>query len=303
MKKQPINRIDIGKGLSIVHNSGNVMTLYVDNVFDGWEQWFLISSDRHHDSVDCNRELELRHLEEAKKRGAFIIDVGDMYDCMQGRYDPRRSYKDIRPEYKEDNFLDLIVKDAAEFYTPFVNQFLMIGRGNHESSVLKNNGNDLIGLTVNRLNADAGGHIQAGGYGGWVRVMCTIGGTSREHINIKYFHGSGGGGPVTRGVIQTNRQAVYLPDADIVINGHTHDAWYIPIEQERISDTGIVYTGIQHHIRTATYHNDYGDGSGGWHVERGGAPKPQGACWLRLSVNQHKHGRRQIGIEPILAIE
>jgi hypothetical protein len=305
MKKQPINRIEIGKGLSIVHNSPNVMTLYIDNVFAGWEQWLLISSDRHHDSVGCNRELELKHLEQAKEREAFIIDVGDMYDCMQGRFDPRRSYKEIRPEYKEDNFLDIIVKDAVQFYAPFVNQFLMIGRGNHESSVLKNNGNDLIGLTVNKLNVDDGrhGHIQAGGYGGWVRIFCKIGGTQKEGVLIKYFHGSGGGGPVTRGVIQTNRQAVYLPDADIVVNGHTHDAWYIPIEQERLSLSGVVYTDIQHHIRTATYHNDYGDGSGGWHVERGGAPKPQGACLIRLSVDQSHKLQRNILIEPILAIE
>ena len=171
MKKQPINRIEIGKGLSVIHNSGNVMTLYIDNVFEGWEQWLLLSSDRHHDSIDCNRELELEHLEECKKRKAFIIDVGDMYDCMQGRFDPRKSYKNLRPEYKEDDYLDVIVKDAAEFYSPFVNQFLMIGRGNHESAVLKNNSTDLIDRTVYELNSHYSGHIQAGGYGGWVRIL------------------------------------------------------------------------------------------------------------------------------------
>jgi predicted phosphodiesterase len=304
MKKQPINRIEIGKGLSVIHNSGNVMTLYIDNVFEGWEQWLLLSSDRHHDSIDCNRELELEHLEECKKRKAFIIDVGDMYDCMQGRFDPRKSYKNLRPEYKEDDYLDVIVKDAAEFYSPFVNQFLMIGRGNHESAVLKNNSTDLIDRTVYELNSHYSGHIQAGGYGGWVRILCKIGSTQCESVKIKYFHGSGGGGPVTRGVIQTNRQAVFLPDADIVVNGHTHDSWYVPIEQERMSDKGDVYQSIQHHIRTATYHNDYGDGSGGWHVERGGAPKPQGACWIRLSIpSQSKDLRKKIKIEPIAAIQ
>lgn len=303
MKKQPINKTEIGKGLSIVHNSGNVMTLYIDNVFEGWEQWFLLSSDRHHDSVDCNRELELKHLEQAKERKAFIIDVGDLFDAMQGKYDARKSYKNLRPEYKEDNYLDLIVQDAAKFYSPYVQQFLMIGRGNHESSVLKNNSVDLIGNTVHRLNSDYGGHVQAGGYGGWVRILCTVGGAQRESVLIKYFHGSGGGGPVTRGVIQTNRQAVFEPDADIVVNGHTHDSWTVPIERERLSASGIVYTDIQYHIRTATYHDDYGDGSNGWHVERGGAPKPMGACWLRLSVSQKRDLHKLIQIEPIPAIE
>jgi hypothetical protein len=306
MKKQPVNKIEIGKGLSVVHNSGNVMTLYIDNAGEGWEQWFLLSSDRHHDSVDCNRELEIRHLEEARKRKAFIIDVGDLFDVMQGRYDPRRSYANLRPEYKADNYLDEITKEASGFYGPYADRFLMIGHGNHESAILKNNSVDLIGNVVHRLNSDYGGHVQAGGYGGWVRVCISIDGTQRESVNIKYFHGSGGGGPVTRGVIQTNRQAVYIPDANIVVNGHTHDAWYVPIERERMSLAGVIYQDIQHHIRTATYKNDYGDGSGGWHIETGKPPKPQGAAWIHLSLDMSrkaKAGHGCIRIEPILAIE
>lgn len=123
---------------------------------------------------------------------------------------------------------------------------------------------------------------------------------------IKYYHGAGGGSaPVTRGVIQTNRQAVYLPDADVVINGHNHEAWYMPISRERIGDTGVIYQDVQHHIRTATYKNDYGDGSGGWHVEGGKPPKPMGAAWIRLSADtRRREGKhRGIKIEPILAIE
>lgn len=305
MKKQPINRIEIGQGIFITHNSGNVLTVYFDNVFDGWEQYIFLASDQHHDSTECNRDLEREHLEQVKQRNACAFFIGDLYDCMQGKYDPRRSYSNLRPEYKVDNYLDEIVRDGADFYAPYVTNILMMGRGNHESSILKNNGVDLIGNLVHRLNADHGGHIQAGGYGGWIRLIFKIGTTKSESLLIKYNHGSGGGGPVTRGVIQTNRQAVYLPDADIVVNGHTHDGWYVPIARERISDLGNVYQDIQHHIRTTTYKNDYGDGSGGWHIETGKPPKPMGAAWVRLTVNQsHKTaGRRCIRVEPILALE
>jgi hypothetical protein len=152
VKIQPLKKIPLGKNLSVVHNSGNVCTLYIDHIGAGWEQWLLLSSDRHHDKVDSNREMELEHLKEAKKRHAFIIDVGDLYDCMQGKFDPRRSYSNLRPEYKDDDYLDVIVKDAAEFYRPYVDRFLMIGRGNHEKKVLENNGVDLIGNLVHRLN-------------------------------------------------------------------------------------------------------------------------------------------------------
>ena len=279
------------------------MTLYIDNVFAEWEQLFLLSGDRHHDSVHCDRDLELHHLELAKEKNAYIIDVGDLFDCMQGKFDPRRTYKDLRPEYKVDNYLDEIVKDAAEFYGPYADRFLMIGRGNHDTSVLKNNGVDVLGNLVHRLNSDYKGHIQAGGFGGWVRILCTIGGERRESVLIKYFHGAGGGGPVTRGVIQSNRQSVYLPDANIVLNGHTHDAWYVPIEREKLSQTGDIYTDIQHHIRIPTYNDDYNDGSGGWFVETWKAPRPRGAVWLRLTCSQRHTHDKNIKIEPIMAIE
>ena len=311
MKKKPLEKVEIGKNLSVIHNSGNVMTLYAENVYVGWELTLLLTSDRHHDSVHCDRDLELKHLEEAKKRNAYVIDVGDLFDAMQGKYDPRRTYDDLRPEYKKTNYLDKIVEDAAKFYGPYVDRILMMGRGNHDVSVLKNTGTDPLGNLVHRLNTYPWmGHVQAGGYGGWVRVLCTISDTQRESVLIKYFHGAGGGGPVTRGVIQTNRQAVYLPDADVVVNGHTHDAWYVPIERERLTNQGVVITDIQHHVRTPTYNDDYRDGSGGWFVETGKAPRPRGGVWLRLSCDQGtppsataRRVRQHIKIEPILAIE
>lgn len=295
----------VGKGVSVSHTSHNVLTVYVDDVLEGWEMWFLLTSDRHHDSVECNRDLEREHLEEARRRNAYVLDVGDLFDAMQGRYDPRRSYVGLRPEYKVENYLDEIVADAARFYGEFADRILLLGRGNHESSILKNNGVDLTSNLVHRLNTDYGGHVQAGGYGGWVRVMVSIAKTQRESINIKYLHGAGGANAaVTRGVIQTNRQAVYLPDADVVVNGHNHEAWCVPVPRERITQQGIVYQDLQYHIRTATYKNDYGDGAGNWHVESGKPPKPMGAAWLRLYYSGRRADRpgHTIGIEPILAV-
>lgn len=279
---QKINAIRISPGVSITHNSRNVTTIYFDHVREGWEQWFLLSSDRHHDSPHCDRELELEHLEKAQKRNAYILDYGDLFDVMQGRYDPRRSYKDLRPEYKGDNLLDLIVEDAARFFQPYARLFLVIGRGNHDQKIIQNNGVDLVSNLVHRLNVDGGGHVQAGGYGGWVRFCFTMQKTHRISKRLKYFHGAGGGGPVTRDVIKTNRMAVYLPDADFVCTGHTHDSFIVPIARERISDAGAVYQDIQYHIKTTTYKSEYQDGSDGWHVETGKPPKPLGAAWLRF---------------------
>lgn len=300
MKKKNVRLVAKKEKMVVQHTSGNVLTVTFPYVHSGWEQWILLSSDRHHGSKSADRDLEIEHLEKAKERNAYVIDVGDIFDAMQGKFDPRRSYGDLRPEYKLDNYLDEIVADAAKFYGPYAERFLVMGRGNHESAILKNNSVDLISNLVHRLNSDYAGTVQAGGYGGWVKFMFKISGTQSISKNLKYFHGAGGGGPVTRGVIQSNRQAVYLPDADVVVNGHTHDAWYVPIQRERISEQGVVSQDIQHHIRTTSYKDEYKQGAGGWHVETWKPPKPIGAAWLRFSYESGRHASIRIEVNQDL---
>jgi len=284
------------KPIRIEKKSPNVLSNYFE-VSAGWEKWFMLRSDAHHDSAGNNRQLELKHLELAKERNAHILDFGDLFDVMQGRYDPRKSYPDMRKEYAQkmilgESYFNVITDEAIEFYRPYRDLWALQAVGNHEVSVAKNSDVNLIDLFVKGMQKD-GGIVNKGAYGGWVIFHFTINGTQRETINLKYFHGSGGGGPVTKGVIQSNRQAVFLPDADIVVNGHIHESWVLSMPRERLSDAGIIYQDMQYHVRTATYKNDYGDGSGGWHVERGAPPKPMGCVWLRFWL-ESRHVRLQL---------
>lgn len=265
-----------------VQHDGAVLSLYFGEVASGFEQWVLLTADRHHDNIYCDRALEKRHLDEALERAALILDFGDLFCAMQGKYDPRSSMDDIRAEDVGEDYLDRIVTHAARDFAPYAPNWLLAAQGNHDSNIRKHHGTDLISNLVHRMNADHHGNLHVGGYGGWVRFMFTMQQTRRQSIRLKYHHGAGGGGPVTRGVIQTNRQAVYLPDADIVVNGHTHDSWYVPIARERLSDRGKVYQDLVHFIRVPGYKDEYADGSQGFHVERWGAPKPIGAAWLRF---------------------
>jgi hypothetical protein len=261
---------------------GAVLSLYFKDVASDFEQWVLLTADRHHDNPFCNRAFEKRHLDEALERKALILDFGDLFCAMQGKYDPRSSMDDIRPEDVGQDYLDRIVSHAARDYAPYAPNWLLMGWGNHETNIRKRHGTDLTSNLAHRMNVDHHGNVHIGGYGGWVRFMFTIQKTRRQSINLKYHHGAGGGGPVTRGVIQTNRQAVYLPDADIAVNGHTHDLWYMPIARERLSAQGKQYQDLLHFVRVPGYKDEYADGTQGFHIERWGAPKPIGAAWLRL---------------------
>ena len=255
-----------------------------------WEQWVLLTADRHWDNISSDRELQKRHLEEAKKRNAIIIDLGDFFCAMQGRYDPRRSLKEVRPEHNVTDYLNALSDTAAKWFKPYAANFAVMGFGNHESSVHKNCGYDLTQALVRDLKS-YDSPVCKGGYAGWIKFSFQRQSTSKDigrgkpvghTITLYYHHGYGGDSPVTRGVIQTARMGLYLPDAQIVVTGHTHNEWALPITRIRINQYDRQYRDEQVHLKLPSYKDDYGTGEGGWHIERGGPPKPTGATWLRF---------------------
>jgi len=87
---------------------------------------------------------------------------------------------------------------------------------------------------------------------------------------------------VTKGTIQTNRRAVVYPDANIVISGHSHQQWMMPIPRLRINDFGREYRDEQLHLQIPSYKDEITGQVDGFAVEKQFAPKPLGAWWLRF---------------------
>jgi len=248
----------------------------------GEEQWFLLSSDRHWDNPKSDQAMQKKHLEQAKELGAGIIDIGDLFCAMQGKYDPRGTKQDIRKEHLRGDYLDSLIETSAEFFRPYAQNFVLIGQGNHESSILKRLETDLTTRLVERLNTLEKSRIHRGGFSGWVVFRGCLSGNDVHTRRLFFHHGYGGDAPVTKGVIQTSRMAVYLPDADFVATGHTHNEWQFPIARTRISPKGRTYFDEQVHVKIPSYKQDFGDGFAGWDIERGAPPKPTGAVWLRF---------------------
>ena len=257
----------------------------------GQEFWYLLTGDRHWDNPDSDWEMQIKHMKQAKERDAMIIDVGDFFCAMQGKYDKRSDKSKLRPEHQRTDYLDALVKTSADFFAPYHEQFAVIGQGNHETAILKNHETNLQERFIERMNTlNVGNHkIHAGGYTGYVKLRYRQDtGGSAKSLLIHYNHGWGGGGPVTKGVIQSQRQAVYNPDPDIIISGHVHEQYIFPIEQVRINDLGKIYQRTQYHVRIPSYKNEYKDGYGGWHIETGKPPKPIGAWWLHVKVSRSR---------------
>lgn len=285
--------------MKIVHTNRNVLTLEIDDISAGWEQYFLLSSDHHWDSINCDRELMFEHLDLAKKRNAPVFMFGDFFSLMQGRYDPRRTYDNMRPEYKQDDYLGVICRDAIEQLSPYGDIISMMGKGNHDATVLKNCNIDIMSMLVGGLNRNENTNIQLGGYSGWIRFQFRVNKTKRMRMQLYYFHGSGGGGEVTRGVIRTNRIATYIENADVVAMGHTHDSWHVPIKRKTLSNKGTVISRLCDFINCGTYDDQYQDGAdASWWVMSGKSPRPKGAVWLRFYFHKEQI-RKELTIAAI----
>jgi hypothetical protein len=249
---------------------------------------FLLRSDAHHDSTAADQEMEMRHLLEAERRDAMICDIGDLFDCMNGRYDKRADREHLRPEYQSGSYMNRLVEVAERRYERFAPRWLHMSPGNHETAVAKHNDFDLTQQLYARLKPKAP-HLNLGRYAGYIRFQVNRLGRRSGSIVLAYHHGFGGAAPVTRGVIQTNRMAISYPDANIVWSGHTHTEFYLSIARQRLDHHNNVTRDEQYHIRSPGYKEDTSSGSG-WAVEKGFMPQSLGAWWLTIGIEKKKNG-------------
>lgn len=270
-----------------------VMTVRFENVKAGWEQWIMLTSDRHHDNIHSDHALERKHLELAMERDALVFDIGDLFCAMQGRGDPRGNYDDLRPENKEGKYLDTLVSTAYQFYRPYADHWAMLGMGNHESAVVKHRNTNLTDRLAAEMRKESGCEVVNAGYKGWVRFQFCIHRTVQLSRRMYFNHGSGRGAMMSFGTLDVRRQASYLPEADIVVNGHTHDGYVVPLARERLSEANTESRDICWFLRTMTYKDEWTNKREGFSVEKSGGPKPLGCIWGRFYFT----GKSDIGVE------
>jgi len=251
-----------------------------------------VLSDIHWDNPKCDRDKLKRDLDYCLKHEIPIFINGDFFCLMQGRGDFRRNKSDIRPEHNNARYLDSIVDTAVEWWTPYAHLLTVIGYGNHETAIIKFQETDLLARFVDLLNYKCGTNVQTGGYGGWLVIKQRIGNDNRvSHrvkTKIKYFHGSGGGGIVTKGAINLTRALEMYEDMDVFCMGHIHENWARNDMREKLVHNSITSYTIQqkhvHHMITGTYKDEYADGFGGWHIERGAPAKILGGRILKINA-------------------
>jgi hypothetical protein len=255
-------------------------------------------SDIHWDNPKCDREMLKRHLDYCLENQIPVFINGDFFCLMQGKGDKRGNKSDIRPEHNNAKYLDSVVETAVEWWSPYASILTVIGYGNHETSIIKYQETDLLQRFVDLMNYKNKANIFTGGYGGWMVIKYETRTSTSLTKYLKYHHGLGLGGVVTRGAINLTRALEIYENMDVFVMGHIHEN----SSRNDVRDSIQYNQGKRcyelhqkqiHLAITGTYKEEYGDGSQGWHVERGAPVKPVGGRILTL------HGRRYIkdGVE------
>jgi len=245
-------------------------------------------SDIHWDNPKCDWNYLKRHLDYCVAKNMPIMINGDMFCLMQGRGDKRSSKSDIRPEHNNSKYLDSVVETAVTWWSPYAHLLTVIGYGNHETAIIKWQETDILQRFVDLLNYTNGTNVQTGGYGGWfiIKQQTTL--TTSLSTKIKYFHGSGGGGVVTKGAINLTRALELYEGFDVFAMGHIHENSARNDSREIVdnrNDYQIKHKDL-HLMLTGAYKEEYEDGSKGWHVERGAPIKPIGGRILTIDTNR-----------------
>ena len=264
-------------------------------------------SDIHWDNPKCDWDLLRNDLDYCLKESIPMMFNGDTFCLMQGKWDPRGSKSDIRPEHNTVKYLDAIIETAVEFFAPYAHLMTVIGYGNHETSILKRHETDVLQRFVDLLNYKCGSNVQTGGYGGWLNVTQYPSRNIKVSTKIRYFHGSGGGGIVTRGEINLTRALEMYEGFDVFTMGHIHENKCTNIVRDSINhwpSKGWLQVQKQLHMMiTGTYKEEYGDGSKGWHVERGAPIKPLGGRILIIDTKRTQKGGKDLTFKSIDSIK
>jgi hypothetical protein len=287
--------------MNLIKHEKNIHELRVD----GSSFRMGMFSDIHWDNPKCDWNLLKHDLDYCLKNEIPIMFNGDTFCLMQGAYDPRKMKGDIRPEHNNARYFDSIIETAVDFFLPYANLMTIVGYGNHETSIIKRQETDVIQRFVTLLNYKAGSNVMTGGYGGWLIVNQLVKASSNatQATKIKYFHGSGGGGLVTKGALNLTRAMEMYEGYDVFTMGHIHENSARNDVRDSINfhpTKGYYFNHKQiHSMITGTYKEEYIDGLYGWHVERGAPMKPVGGRVLTIECGRDRTENKDILVRNI----
>jgi hypothetical protein len=246
----------------------------------------LLLADEHADNAHSDLALIRKHHAEAVSLGAPILKFGDTFCAMEGKWDRRASESALRPEMRGGNYLDKLVSFHTDLYLPYAKNIAVVSDGNHETAILKHHQTDLLERLTQNLRT-FGAPCEHMPFTGFVRFKFDLGNRHRDSKTLHYHHGYGGGGEVTRGMIDNSRTRGQY-SADIYISGHIHRRNSDENVMISVNGRGHVVQQPQLFLRAGTYKREEMGGSG-YHTEKGRSARPVGGWWLDFEISRDRN--------------
>ena len=178
-------------------------------------------SDTHADSPNFDKATFEEHANYCLNDNRYILFDGDIFDGII-RTDKKRAVNSLLES--GDNQLNIKLEKVYELLKPYQKQILFFGRGNHEESILKYNGIDILDILAKMLNSGSNHNIVVGNYANFIRFGWTNKSNKMvANYDIFAHHGAGGSAPATKGMLDFN-SLVKGVNADLIWIGHKHNS-------------------------------------------------------------------------------
>jgi hypothetical protein len=225
--------------------------------------WF---SDLHLGHKHCDMDLVHRNIEHVKNKGMPFADLGDLIENAT-----RDSVG--AGVYDQEEIADGQMDIAVALYEPIKAQLMSMQPGNHEIRTYNSAGVNLTRQMAKRLGVQHGG----AGVIHYIRV-------GNQTYTVYSTHG-GGGATTIGGKMNALLRLEKVIDADVYIQGHTHDTIYksreyFDFDKRKRS----IITRKKHFVNGGAYldyWNTYGQ-------VKAYAPGTKGSPQLRFNGKQHE---------------
>lgn len=168
--------------------------------------------DVHYGNKYCDLRSFRQFLEDSDEH-TYFFGGGDLMDSIVIT-DPR--YQKSVDDMEGDAIIDRQIDGIYRELEPYKDRIIGLGRGNHESVIIKKCGTDPMARLCEKLGCD---YL---GFSGMVLLKFRENGGRGRTVKIRWHHGWGGGSRTQGADITKYSRDVAYWEADLYLYGHVH---------------------------------------------------------------------------------
>lgn len=263
--------------------------------FDKYDEpiYLIPVGDVHHDAPLFARERWNEFLSWAKtKKRCYFLGMGDYGDMASGS-ERRVIYDDRLHESTRETIEDVQRKASTKMANELLfskGRWIGMLEGNHYGKF--KDGTTTTQILCNMLDTT---YL---GYTSFIRlVFKDMHGNRTTSLDLWAHHGSGGGGRLVGGSVNSVQHMADNAEADIYLSGHDHKKWVAMKNRLVLTDGGSGRLNLRHKkimmVRTGSFLKGYEPGAESYVARAGMSPTDLGVVKIELTPKRDKHSSGQ----------